>query len=309
MPNISYHLVMLVLKLKGLKKTFSKSPLDVKRLRKEDVHHPSNSLLSGTTSFTFHVQKALVTELAPEKAAATNSLLLYLPGGAFVYGPTDLNWKAVVRLVKSTATAAWVVDYPKAPEAKIQEIAATVNKVYAEAVKKYPSSNIILMGDSVGGNLLLSLVQRLIIAGETLPNKLIAICPVLDASMTNPEIQDIDKSDPILSTPGVLSAKKMCAGETSLKDPLISPLYGSFNGFPQTSIFIGENDIMRPDQQLAVEKMQAANVDVQVFEGKGMPHIWPLLPLMSDAKAALAQIERIILSQAPVGEVVKQDAS
>lgn len=299
MLNISYQLVMLVLKLKGIKKTFSQSPVDVQRLRKEDIHHPSKHLLGGNRSSAFQVQKARVTELTPQKGGTSDSLLLYCPGGAFVYGPTDLNWKTIVWLVKKNRSNAWVVDYPKAPEAKINEMAATIDQVYAEALKKYPSSNIILMGDSVGGNLLLSLVQRLIKAGERPPHKLIAICPVLDASMTNPEIEEIDKRDPILSTPGVLSAKKMCAGETDLKDPLISPLYGSFKGFPTTHIFIGENDIMQPDQQLAVEKMKAAQVDVRVYEGKGMPHIWPLLPVMSEAKGALAQMQRIIESRTP----------
>ncbi len=294
MPSITYHITMFVLKLKGVKETFSKTPIDVKRLRKDDIHVPSEKLLSGASATAIKIEKTAVTEIGPSKAPTSEFLLLYCPGGAFVYGPTELNWKSIAHLVESTQTKAWLVDYPKAPEAKIQEITASIDRVYAEALKSYSSSNIILLGDSVGGNLVISLVQRLIEAGDAHPEKLILISPVLDASMSHPEIDSIDKIDPILSKSGVLSAKRMCAVDMDLKDPMISPLYGSFRNFPSTHMFIAQNDIMMPDQKLAVHKMLEENVEVEVIEGKGMPHIWPLLPVMSEAKSALTKVGAII---------------
>ncbi|WP_017732110.1 alpha/beta hydrolase fold domain-containing protein [Nafulsella turpanensis] len=294
MPSISYYLIRMVLKVKGIKKTFSKVPLDVQRLRKEDIHQPSGKLLAGSAATTFSVQQSTVTEISPP-SSATDFLLLYCPGGAYVYGPTELNWRPLARLVKNTRTRAWVVDYPKAPEANIREIATNIDAVYAEARRRYSPANIMLLGDSVGGSLVISLVQRLIKAGETPPSHLIIISPVLDASMSNPEIAEIDKVDPILSRPGVLSAKRMCAAGMDLKDPLISPLYGSFQQFPATSLFIAENDIMRPDQELAGWEMQEEDVEFTVIEGKGMPHVWPLLPVMKEAKEALNQLEEIVL--------------
>lgn len=285
---------MLVLKLKGVKRTFAESPIRVKELRKEDIHVPPKKLLNGNSTSVFRVQQTRVTEITPAKPAAADFLILYCPGGAFVYGPTALNWSTIGHIVKQSRIKAWLVDYPKAPEAKIDEITANIDAVYAEALKSYLPSNIILMGDSVGGNLMISLVQRLIRVGEGLPARLIAVSPVLDASLTNPEIDRIDQRDPILSKPGALSAKEMCAGNRSLKDPIISPLYGSFKGFPATHLFIAEHDIMMPDQKLAVQKMLEEKVDVEVIEGAGMPHIWPLLPVMKEAKQALSKIEEII---------------
>jgi hypothetical protein len=52
----------------------------------------------------------------------------------------------------------------------------------------------------------------------------------------------------MLSKVGVVSAKTMCAGDISLQNPEISPLYGNFKNFISTYIFIGENDIMQPDE-------------------------------------------------------------
>ncbi len=293
MQSISYHLVLLILKLKGVKSAFSTTPIHVQHLRREDMHQPSKKLLAGNTARSFTIGETTITEIRP-KSTATDFLILYCPGGAYVYGPTELNWNLLTQLVKSSRTKAWLVDYPKAPEAKIEKIAANLDRVYAEALESYPPSKIILLGDSVGGSLIIALVQRLVQAGQTPPAGLIAISPVCDASLTNPEIEKLDRMDPILSKPGALSAKLMCAGTTSLKDPIISPLYGSFKNFPASYLFIAENDIMRPDEQLAIQRMQEAAVPLRVIEGKGMPHIWPLLPLMQEAKQAVSKIGEII---------------
>jgi len=93
---------------------------------------------------------------------------------------------------------------------------------------------------------------------EALPKKIILISPVMDAMMTNPDIKIIDEIDPMLSRKGILSSKKMCAENGDLEDERISPINGSFKGFPKTIIFVAENDIMYPDELLAIKKMQEA---------------------------------------------------
>src|SRR5690606_708100 len=103
--------------------------------------------------------------------------------------------------------------------------------VYKSALEKFDSNHISLIGDSAGGTLVLGLVQRLIIENLNVPNKIVVISPVMDASMSNPEIKNRDNLDPMLSRVGVLSAKKMCAGNLNLKDVMISPLFGNFNNF------------------------------------------------------------------------------
>lgn len=112
----------------------------------------------------------------------------------------------------------------------------------------------------------------------------------MDAAMTNPKVDSIDKTDPMLSKKGVVSAKLMCVESNNLKDEKISPILGRFNDFPETILFLATNDISYPDQLLAVEKMKKANINLEIITGKGMPHIWPLLPVMSEAKKALQHI-------------------
>ncbi len=124
--------------------------------------------------------------------------------------------------------------------------------------------------------------------------KIILVTPVMDASMSNHEIEKIDNIDPILSKIGVLSAKKMCAENNDLKNVMISPLFGNFNKFPHTILFLAENDICYPDQKLAVKKFINAKINIEIIEGKNMPHIWPFLPVMKEAKTSLNEIIRTL---------------
>lgn len=119
----------------------------------------------------------------------------------------------------------------------------------------------------------------------------------MDASMSNADIEKIDDIDPMLSKKGVLSAKKMCAGNNDLKSVMISPLYGSFEKFPHTILFLAENDITYPDQKLAVQKLIEAKINLELIEGKNMPHIWPFLPVMKEAKISLNKIIRTLNNQ------------
>ena len=181
-------------------------------------------------------------------------------------------------------------DYPKAPESKISEMSKNMDAIYSKALESYEANQITLIGDSVGGTLITALMQRVVKNNIEKPNKIILISPVIDASLSNPDIEKIDKTDPMLAKKGILSAKKLCAGNNELKNAMISPLYGSFESFPKTILFLSENDIMFPDGKLAEQKMIQANLELEVITGENMPHIWPLLPVMKEAKTALNQI-------------------
>lgn len=47
---------------------------------------------------------------------------------------------------------------------------------------------------------------------------------------------------------------------------------------------------MSPDARIAARCLKNKGVEIEVIEGNNMPHIWPLLPLMKEAKSSLNQI-------------------
>ncbi|WP_400191493.1 alpha/beta hydrolase [Hymenobacter sp. B81] len=297
MPSLTYYLTALVIQLKGLKKTFSESPINYHRLRRDDAPVPTSKHTLGLVTRRIPLGLGTLTELTPPKLSPPESAIFYCPGGAFVYGPTELNWQAVANLARQTGRRAYLLDYPKAPEHQIGTLNRSVDEAYAYLCERYAARNLVLLGDSVGATLLTLLLQRqLQTAAPALPNRLILVSPVADASLSNPAIAALDARDLMLSPAGARSAKQLCAGPVSLQSPEISPLYGSFHGFPPTTVFIAERDIMQPDAERLAAKMTAAGVPVGVVRGAGMPHIWPLLPVMREARAALGELA-VVISQ------------
>lgn len=286
--SLTYYITLFVLRLKGIKKQFSQDPIDYQKVRKEDVHSPKSSFFRSERVRRFQVADSDITEVKANNE--TTKLIVFIHGGAFISGPAKHHWDTVKTISEKTSNAIWMCDYPKAPEHTIDVITQNIDRVYEKVLEEYSANEIILIGDSVGGNLILTLVQRLVQSGSEIPNKLILVSPILDASFDNPAIDSIESNDPILSKSGVRSAKMMAAGKRSLKDPVLSPLLGSFEGFPETVMYLGENDISYPDQLLGAEKMRNAGIDLTVRIGGGMPHIWPFLPVMKEAKLSLADI-------------------
>lgn len=274
----------------GVKKTFSQAPINYLKLRKGDVFEPKGKFYKSNRISKFSVLKTQITQV--ESAQTSDKLLIYIHGGAFISGPTQLHWDSMATISKKTQHNIWMCNYPKAPEHKIDEISANIDAVYQHALATYKNANIIIMGDSVGGTLTIALTQRLIQNGIPLPAKIILVSPVLDATLSNPKIDEIEKRDPILSKNGVLSAKKMCS--ENLMDTKISPIYGNFESFPSTHLYAATHDIAFPDELLFAEKMKAAQSPISVTIGNEMPHIWPLLPVMHEAKTALQEIIDVV---------------
>ena len=290
--SLSYYLTLKVLKLKGVKKKFTFDPIDFNGLRKEDVLYPKGRFFTKRPVKKFKISDSNITEIG--QSEHSEEILIFIHGGAFVSGPGQHHWDSIQEISKRTKQTIWMCNYPKAPENTITSISENIDAVYSAALKDFKSSRITLIGDSVGGTLVTCLTQRLIQRQDELPNKIILVCPVMDSSMTNPEIDQVDQLDPVLSKAGVLSAKKMCAGGMDLKNEMISPLYGSFEQFPKTVVFLAENDITYPDQKLAMNKMKLANVELRTIVGENMPHIWPFLPVMREAREALKQIIELL---------------
>lgn len=294
--NTSYYLIKAILRLKGTKRLFSKNPIPVNELRREDKLQPPNKLARLFNLRTFFISDSKITELESKNSSQSQRLIIYLPGGAFISGPNKYAWEFIHNIGAKTKWTSWLVNYPKAPEYQIDTITKNIYAVYLKALEKYPSEKIVLVGDSAGGNLVLSLVQKLIQEKEAVPFKTILITPVVECSLDHPEIKSIDPLDPMLSASGVRSAKQMCAGELSLKKPLLSPKYGDFKNYPETLLFIAEYDILTPDTQELEEIMKNQGVKIHTHFGKNMPHIWPLLPVIPEGKRTRKKIIDFILN-------------
>ena len=75
------------------------------------------------------------------------------------------------------------------------------------------------------------------------------------------------------------------AKDVELNDPLVSPLFGDFTGFPPTYIQAGDNEILLSDSELLHKKLIHANVSVKLDVFKGMWHVFQMSPLKTAYEA------------------------
>lgn len=221
--------------------------------------------------------------------------IVYLHGGAYVLGKNGFKGHEsfVSNLVIATGAKVSFIDYPVAPESKYRETLECVNKAYSRLVEEYSNDRFILIGDSAGGGLALSLAQ--IIANRKnikQPEKIVLYSPWLDLSLDNPEIVEHEKNDMILSREALLYAATQYA-EKDFKDPMVSPLYGDFTGLGPILMFFSSSELFYPDGLRMKKIADTNNHEIQFKFYPLMPHDWVIFQI-PEAEKALRETQEFL---------------
>ena len=106
-----------------------------------------------------NLQKRKVFVLTP-KTEKSNKVILYLHGGAYVGEIEQEHWLFFNEVIKDTNATIIVPDYPLAPQYNYEDAFNMVLPLYEKILEKVKQENLILMGDSAGAGMSLSLVQK-----------------------------------------------------------------------------------------------------------------------------------------------------
>ena len=197
--------------------------------------------------------------------------VVYLHGGGYIHPLTTDYWR-LVRALSAAPAEVVVPAYPLAPDATVDEVVPRLLDVVRHAGDT--SLPTILMGDSAGGALAIVLAQQLRAADEPMPAGVVALCPWLDATLDDPEVAELESTDPMLAESGLRAAGRWWAGSRSATDALVSPLDGSLDGLPPIDVVIGDRDILRPAVDGLADKAHQSDVRLRVLEVPPMFHVW-----------------------------------
>ena len=81
----------------------------------------------------------------------SNSLIIYLHGGAYVSEILPVHWLMLDKITKMVDATFIIPDYPLAPYADYKDCYEKLTVFYKKVLQYYPERKIILMGDSAGG--------------------------------------------------------------------------------------------------------------------------------------------------------------
>lgn len=230
-----------------------------------------------------------------QKNIESDSVILYLHGGAYYANITNIHWDFVEQLIIRINATIVVPDYPLAPEATCIDTYQFLDAVYAKIISYYFSKKIMLMGDSAGGGLALGFAMKIKNEDIKQPQQIILLSPWLDVSMDNPEIANYDKLDKILSLNGLKIAGKKYAGNLSVTDFRVSPIYGDFNNLGEISIFIGTNDMLIADCLKCKKILEDQNISFNFFKYPKMFHDWVIVTNLNEAKDVMNKFKNLYL--------------
>ncbi|MGI9578134.1 MAG: alpha/beta hydrolase fold domain-containing protein, partial [Microthrixaceae bacterium] len=126
-----------------------------------------------------------------------------------------------------------LIDYRMAPDHPLPTPADDVTAVYRQIVSEQPAASTALGGSSAGGNLCTIAVQRALDEGMEVPGALYLGTPGNDMSEFGDTLYTNRGVDRVLPRhEDFLNAVRFHADGRELTDPLVSPIYGSFEGFP-----------------------------------------------------------------------------
>lgn len=214
-------------------------------------------------------------------------ILLHCHGGGYSTGSRIYARTLTSKLAESTSMDVLCFDYRLAPEHPYPAATEDAMKVWDYLMLLgYGSRDIILTGDSAGGNLALSLTLKLKQEGRLLPRGLILMSPWTDLTSSGQSFESKAELDPVLNKAYIDRMVEAYAGGQELKNPLVSPLFGDFEGFPPTYIQVGENEILLSDSERLHQAFVDANVSVRMDMYPGMWHVFQMSPVKA-ARAAM----------------------
>lgn len=215
-------------------------------------------------------------------------LIFHIHGGAYVAG-SSLAARAHTGLSRSHGADLVSVDYRLAPEHPFPAALDDVWAVYSEVARDRPT---VVIGESAGGGLAMSLVRRVLDRGGTAPKGLVTMFPWADLTVSSNSIAQNEYRD-LLSRRGLLHSAAAYAGDHDPATPLVSPLYGSFGEFPPTLVVVGTHDCLLDDARTVSTRMRAAGVDATLIEIAGGLHGFILLPV-PESKETRQQISSFV---------------
>ena len=208
--------------------------------------------------------------------------LLYFHGGGHLSGSLDSHHSFAAHLAIACGTAVNALGYRLAPEHPYPAAVDDAVAAYSEMLEYTPSENIMLAGDSAGGNLALACFLRIKREGLPIPGCGALLSPVTD--WTGQTITSAEMREYSMVNAGLY------AGDWPLDTPEISPLHGDLNGLPPLLIQYAKGEFLQEDSTQLDIRARKAGVHVELRAFDEAFHVFQIFTNLPESREALAEI-------------------
>jgi acetyl esterase/lipase len=226
------------------------------------------------------------------RADPANGVVLYLHGGAFVFGSPRTHKHLVAALSSAAGRPAFLVDYRRAPEHPFPAAADDVLAAYRWLLSNgHTPESITVMGDSAGGHLVAGLLADLSRRRLPMPSAAVMFSPFLD--LTCGELVDRDRvrRDPFVPPQRAMECGRTYAGEYALTHSRLNVLRANKRRWPPVLIQVGDTECLLGDSERMAESLRAAGVHCELQVWPGQVHVFPAFyPLVPEGRAAISYV-------------------
>ncbi len=217
-------------------------------------------------------------------------VLLYLHGGGY-FGCSAESHRPITVYYALHGFRVFAPDYRLAPENRFPAAVDDAVAFYRALLGAgYPAERVVVVGESAGGGLTLSLMLALRAAGDPLPAAAALFSPWTDLAATGDSIRTNTGRCAMFIGSDVAASARYYLGDTDPRNPLASPLYADLAGLPPLLIHVGADEVLRDDSTRLAERARAAGVFVELEIWPVVPHAWQLAPhLIPEARQSLRE--------------------
>ncbi len=229
--------------------------------------------------------------------AVDDKVILYFHGGGMVLMSPKTHRALTLEIAELTKMRVLSVDYRLAPEhifpAQLEDC---VNAYKWLLTQGFKAENIVIAGDSAGGNLTLTSMIKLRDDGIPLPAGAVVLSPTTDYTDNSETFYKNAKTDPVLADIGVFWWQTAFLAGEDPENPLISPLNADLKGLPPILLQVSTSEMLYDHSTRFAEKAKTAGVDVTLQEWKDTIHVFQGFGLhdLPEAKEAIIKIGEFI---------------
>lgn len=280
-------------------------PLNIARQAMEDLQKEvsvNQYVFIEHKSIPFLDRELNIKIIRPKKRKRKRlPVVVYFHGGGWILNSFSTHKRLLSDIALKAEVAVVFVEYSRAPEVKYpianEEGYATLLWLEKEGKKnKLDSSNIIVCGDSVGGNM--ATVVAMMAKNKKSPNLLaqILLYPVTNANFNTQSYEKFSKGH-YLSRDAMIWFWNSYAPQMELRNlPTVSPLKATkeeLKGLPRALIITAENDVLRDEGESYAKKLREANVPVISTRYGGTIHDFIVLNALKETEASKAALNQI----------------
>lgn len=273
----SFFSVWLRRQIKLVKPVLAKFDLQTTRNVQDNLGKFLSRVIAGKVEYVpvkgWDEQKAVW--IVPKEEDA-RGCVLYLHGGGYVSGSLGYAKLFGSVLAADCRKKVFCLAYDLAPEHPFPAALNDAFDSYKHMIENGVSpKSIAVVGESAGGGLVFCLMHKLKREGLPMPACVVSISPWADLTLSGASHGMKRRKDVALSTPQ-LAEMAILYAPNDLKNELVSPIFGSFEGFPPALIFAGGDEVLLDDARAVRRCYDRARIKARLVVEKGMWHVYPL---------------------------------